>query len=46
MLFSLKNHLHTEIKLTTIRFRNEWSMLLTCFFTTFRPDIANSAFGE
>ena len=46
MLSSLKNQLHTEIKLITIPFRNEWSMHLTCFFPTFSPDIANFALGE
>lgn len=46
MLFSFKNQIHTEIKLITIPFRNEWSMRLTCFFKTFSPDIANFAFGE
>ena len=46
MLFSLKYRLHTEIKLITSPFRNEPPMRLTCFFTTFSPDLANCAFGE
>ena len=46
IFFNLKNRLHTEIKLLTIPFRNEWSMRVTCFFTTFSPGIANFAFGE
>ena len=46
MLFSLKYRLHTEIKLITNPFRNESPMRLTCFFTTFSPDLANCAFGQ
>ncbi len=46
MLFNLKNRLHTEIKLIALPCRNEWSILWTCFFATFSPDIANFALGE